>query len=95
MFPVFPLIPVCGAIGVDCAQKLAEKLYKFFVEIIYTKSASLTLKLLRWDYQGFLSVMGFLIILVAGVIGCSRIVALHYGRFMVFDTVRTLLIGVI
>lgn len=79
MFPIYPLIPVVGAIGVDCVQKLCDmlcaKVFLWWIQGIKDFS-----NIRVWDYRKVATTVGIIGIILPSLIGCSRILALHYGK---------------
>jgi len=82
LFPIFPLIPICGAIGIDSLQQILLRIYILLVNESQNWSKRFTKWLLTRDIHIWLSGIGFLLIITSNLIGCSRIVALHYGEYL-------------
>jgi hypothetical protein len=79
LFPIFTLIPVAGALGIDALQKIVDLVCsKIFLRWIQgVKDMS---KIKVWDYRRIVSSIGIAAILTSSVIGSSRILALYYGK---------------
>ena len=80
---MYPLIPVCGAIAIDSLQKV--------MDIICSQILIRSLDKLRkmssfwiWDYRRTVTRVGLMAILISSLMGCSRVLALHYGKFSIF-----------
>lgn len=75
IFPIFPLIPYCSAIGLESVEVLFAKCIEF--------CASKIRKLRHWlqgfSYGQFVAVLTLIWIIFTSVLGCSRIIALYYG----------------
>ncbi|ODM96605.1 Alpha-1,2-mannosyltransferase ALG9 [Orchesella cincta] len=84
LFPIYPLIPIAGAIGVDCVQKLCDivcaKVFLWWIQGVKDFS-----KVRVWDYRKIATTIGVAAIMLTSAIGCSRILALHYGYRAPFD----------
>ncbi|CAG7719441.1 unnamed protein product [Allacma fusca] len=84
LFPIYPLIPVCGAIAIDCSQKILDIVCsKIFLHVIRSMKKISASSI--WDYRRLVSRVGLAAILISSLMGCSRILALHYGFRAPFD----------
>ncbi|OXA52135.1 alpha-1,2-mannosyltransferase ALG9 [Folsomia candida] len=84
IFPVFALIPVAGALGIDAMQKIADlvcsKIFLWWIQRVKDIK-----KVKVFDYRKIVSSIGVAAILTSSVIGSSRILALYYGYRAPFD----------
>lgn len=81
IFPVFALIPVAGALGIDAMQKIADlvcsKIFLWWIQRVKDIK-----KVKVFDYRKIVSSIGVAAILTSSVIGSSRILALYYGEYI-------------
>lgn len=79
MFPIYALIPVGGALGIDALQKLVDLVCsKIFLWWIQGVKDVRSIRV--WDYRKIVSSIGVAAILTSAVVGSSRILALYYGE---------------
>jgi len=78
MFPIFPLIPVAGAISIDAFQKCVDficaKIFLYWIQRVQDLS-----KVKIFDYRRIVTAIAAVAILASSLVGCSRILALHFG----------------
>jgi alpha-1,2-mannosyltransferase len=85
LFPIFPLIPVCGAIGLDSILNAIESTYRKILQLSLKSIQPILKSLRKCDTSQTKNIVTLAIVVAASVIGCSRMVALHYGYRAPFD----------